>query len=60
MIHVEPAALNSFLVKHLERSGRAYNIIKDIREVPDEKSEIIVRHKREMFCRPCPATKIYR
>jgi spore photoproduct lyase len=60
MIHVESSALNSPLVKHLDKIGREYTIVSDIREVPDQKSEIILQHKRDMYCRPCPATKLYR
>jgi spore photoproduct lyase len=59
MIYVEQAALASPFIKHLDKLGHVYQPLTDIHEVPDSKSEIIVRHRRDMYCRPCPATKLY-
>lgn len=48
------------MVKLLEESGRDYAVIYSVEEVADSKSEFIVCSKRDLYCHPCPATKIYR
>ncbi|MDR2884048.1 MAG: DNA photolyase [Deferribacteraceae bacterium] len=57
MIHVERSALDSLLTKGL---NVPFNIVDSVDEVPDRKSEIVLRQKHDNYCHPCPGTKIYR
>ncbi len=60
MIHVERAALGSILADHLEKENIAFSVADDISAIPDEKNEIILIKKRDLYAHPCPGTKIYR
>jgi spore photoproduct lyase len=60
MIYIDKKALNSHFHKIIERQGINHQIISDINEIENKKSNILITNTPNKFVHPCPATKIYR
>jgi spore photoproduct lyase len=60
MLYVERSALQTYLAQNLIRRNIFFNVVEDPQEAPDAKNVTLLKARQENYCRPCPATSVYR